>query len=514
MNKSGGVVKIFSAGIFGVQAYEVLVEVDVSPGIPSFNIVGLPDSAVKESRDRVKSAIKNSGFVFPQKRITVNLAPADIKKEGSLYDLPIAIGILAATGQVKNPDEKLLFVAELSLEGILKHVNGIVPILVLAKEKNKKVVIPYENREADFIGADGFYAKSFDEVIKFLRAEGELEKIEKFGILRFQEEDFDIAFDHIKGQDFAKRALVIAASGRHNVVMIGSPGAGKTILSKSLISILPKLSEDEEIEVMKIYSVAGVERKIGTIPFRSPHYTISDVALIGGGSVPKPGEVTLAHRGVLFLDELPEFSRKALETLRTVIEERKVVISRAQRTATFPANFQLISAMNPCPCGNFRSTKKECRCSPSQIKKYISKISGPLLDRFDIFIEVPSLEAEEILSHEKPDRLEQMKRARDEVETARDLQKKRYREYGFSFNSEIPVKHQSDFLKLDDKGEEVLKNAIKKYSLSARAVFRTMKVARTIADIENSEQIKPHHVLEAISLRKAETFFYQDVIHF
>lgn len=507
------VAKILSAGIFGVDAYEVLVEVDVSPGIPSFNIVGLPDSAVKESRDRVKSAIKNSGFNFPQKRITVNLAPADIKKEGSLYDLPIAVGILASTGEIKNPDEKLIFVGELSLEGRLKSVNGIVPILVLTKEKKKSIIIPCENQEAEFIGADGFYAERFEDVIKFLKEQKTLTKI-KHRSLESADEDFEITFDDIKGQDFAKRALTISAAGRHNIIMVGPPGAGKTILSKSIVSIMPKLSEEEELEVMKIYSVAGVRRDIGKIPFRSPHYTISDVALIGGGPIPKPGEVTLAHRGILFLDELPEFGRKALESLRTAIEERKVVISRAQRTSIFPASFQLISAMNPCPCGNFRNPKKECRCSPRQIKNYISKISGPLLDRFDVFLEIPPLEPEEIISSEKSSEMNKTKEAREKVLKAREIQLKRYKEYGFSVNSEIPVKHQNEFLKVDDKGEEILKNAIKKYSMSARAVFRTLKVARTIADIDESEKILSKHILEAISLRKAESFFQQDVIQF
>lgn len=508
-----GVAKIRSGGVFGVDAYEVTVEVDISSGIPSFNIVGLPDSAVKESRDRVKSAIKNSGFAFPQKRITVNLAPADIRKEGSLYDLPIALGILVASDQAPNPDDRTLFVGELSLEGKLKAVNGLVPILVLTKERATDVIIPYDNREADFTGASGYYAESLVDVVRLLRKEADLPRIQPKRPTSVEGE-FEVTFDDIRGQDFAKRTLTISVAGGHNVLMIGAPGAGKTILSKSILAIMPPLSEEEELEVMKIYSVAGVRREVGRIPFRSPHHTISDVALVGGGPIPKPGEVTLAHRGVLFLDELPEFGRRALESLRTALEERKVVISRAQRTSTFPANFQLISAMNPCPCGNFRNPKKECRCSPRQIKNYMSKISGPLLDRFDMFLEVPPLEPEELLGKVGSEGGTQTKEAREKVLIAREMQRKRYKGYGFSLNSEIPVKHQSEFLRVDEKGEDILKEAARKFSLSARALFRILKVARTIADTERSDRILPNHVLEAISMRKHESFFHQDIIHY
>lgn len=500
--------KVFSAGVFGIDAYEVEVEVDISPGIPSFNIVGLPDSAVKESRDRVKSAIKNSGFDFPLKRITVNLAPADIKKEGSIYDLPIAIGILASEKKLYLP-KKFIFIGELSLDGFVKGVNGIIPIAVLAKEKSVELIISKENSEVEYIGVKGFYVDHLKNLVNFLNGSGHLDEVKSRNFSEVPPRAFDVTFDDIRGHDFIKRALLISACGGHNVIMIGPPGAGKTLLAKSILSILPTLTDDEEIEVMKIYSVAGVKREHRVRPFRSPHYTISDVAMIGGGSIPKPGEVSLAHRGILFLDELPEFRRQTLESLRTPIEEKKVTISRAQRTVSFPASFQLISAMNPCPCGNFKNPKKECRCTFAQIKKYISKISGPLLDRFDMYLEVPALGPEDILSNKKTHTSETEK-LRDIVAEVREIQMRRFKNFGFFLNSEIPPSLQNEFFKLDSKCEEIMKNAILKFSLSARAVFRVLKMALTIADLDQSDKIKPEHILEALQMRKAESFFNVD----
>jgi magnesium chelatase family protein len=508
----GKVSKIFSAGVIGIDAYDVEVEVDISQGIPSFNIVGLPDSAVKESRDRVKSAIKNSGFEFPLRRITVNLAPADIKKEGSFYDLPIALGILSAEGIINSSEiQNFVFVGELSLDGRLKGVSGIVPIAVYAKQKGVKIIAPEENTEVEYTGVDGFYARNLSEVIKFFKGELELPPIPSRSLDLSKSNYFEVKIDDIKGHEFVKRALLVSACGGHNLLMIGPPGAGKTLLAKSIISILPPLEHEEEIEVMKIYSVAGLKRELGMRPFRAPHYTISDVAMVGGGSIPKPGEVSLAHRGILFLDELPEFKRHTLEALRIPIEEKRVTISRAQRTITFPASFQLISAMNPCPCGNFRNPKKECRCNPSQIKKYVSKISGPLLDRFDMFIEVPALEADEIFSSKSTSETDSF---REKVIEVRKIQRERYKEYGFFLNSEIPPSLQDKFLTLDQKGEEILKDAIRKFSLSARAVFRILKISRTVADIYGSEDIKTEHILEALSFRRAENFFNFDYLNF
>jgi magnesium chelatase family protein len=502
--------KVLSAGVIGIDAYEVEVEVDISQGIPSFNIVGLPDSAVKESRDRVKSAIKNSGFDFPLRRITVNLAPADIKKEGSFYDLPVAVGIISADGIVDPSKlQNFIFVGELSLDGRLKGVNGIVPIAVYAKQKGIKLIISEENTEVEYIGVKGFYAKNLSEVVNFLKGEADLVPINSKSLDLNKSVYFEVKIDDIKGHDFVKRALFVAACGGHNMLMIGPPGAGKTLIAKSIISILPPLEDEEEVEVMKIYSVAGIKRELGTRPFRSPHYTISDVAMVGGGSIPKPGEVSLAHRGVLFLDELPEFKRHTLEALRIPIEEKRVTISRAQRTITFPASFQIISAMNPCPCGNFRNPKKECRCTPSQIKKYISKISGPLLDRFDMYIEVPALESDEIFSSKSTSETDSF---REKVIEVRRIQRERYKDYGFFLNSEIPPSLQDKFLVLEQKGEEILKDAIKKFSLSARAVFRILKISRTIADISDSQNIKSEHILEALRFRKAENFFKFDYI--
>lgn len=531
---------VYSSTVFGIDAYLVKVEVDIASGLPSFSTVGLPDAAVKESKDRVVAAIRNSGFDFPVRKITVNLAPADIKKEGAAFDLPIALGILAATEQLRGPTfagasagrEKLksyCILGELSLDGAVREVKGVLPItLKLRTENFEGIILPQGNRaEAAVVeGIKVIPVENLAQVVKFLQGEIEIEPFQLDLTHTFEEaSSYEVDFREVKGQEFAKRALEVAAAGSHNCLMIGPPGSGKTMLSKRLPTILPPLTLEEAIETTKIHSVTGLipryKALVATRPFRSPHHTISDIALIGGGTYPKPGEVSLANNGVLFLDELPEFHRNVLEVLRQPMEEGQVTISRAVSAITYPARFTLVCAMNPCPCGYFGHPIRECTCTPFQIQKYMNRISGPLLDRIDIHIEVPALKVVEITSDTGTS--ESSETIRQRVVRARKIQQERYKKVTTSnekriyANAHLTPKLIKKYCPIDKEGENLLKNALERLGLSARAYDRILKVARTIADLENGvstpgqeliSPIKPEHLAEAIQYRSLDRSFW------